>query len=152
MAASHAESERHALAEPGRDGAAAAANLAAEVEMGKVMNKVLVAFLLGLVAFPVMMFLGETFGLVVAFSSLAAYFFICQVLLSRGNPDALRNDWRIMLALDAVIFTTIVIMVLVEKRQTVFAQAPGMLLACCGGTFAGAFVASWAARRAAART
>jgi hypothetical protein len=115
------------------------------------MNKVLVAFLLGLLSFLVMMFIGESFGLFAAFSSLAAYFLVCQFLLSRGNPDAWRSDWRIMLALDAVLLVVVVIMVLVEARQTAFAQAPGILLSCCGGTLAGAFVASWVARRAAGR-
>ena len=116
------------------------------------MNKVVLAFLLGLVSFLVLMFIGETFGLLATFSSLAVYFFLCQVLLSRGNPDALRKDWRIMLALNAVMLISIVIMSLVEKRAVVFSQAPGILLASCGGTLAGALAASWAARRATAKT
>ena len=119
---------------------------------GNELNKVVLAFLLGLVSFLVLMFIGETFGLLATFSSLAVYFFLCQVLLSRGNPDALRKDWRIMLALNAVMLISIVIMSLVEKRAVVFSQAPRILLAGCGGTLAGALAASWAARRAMAKT
>jgi hypothetical protein len=117
------------------------------------------AFLLGLLSFVLMMFIsesrvkliGETMGLLAAFASLAVYFFICQFLRSRGNPDALRTDWRIMLTLGAVPFVSVVIMVLVERRDVILAQGPGILLACCGGTFAGAFAASRAARRATVR-
>jgi hypothetical protein len=114
------------------------------------MNKKMVAFFLALLSFP-LMFIGESIGLSAMFSVLAVYFFICQFLLSRGHPDAWRSDWLTMLILDAAILGSVVIMVLVEKRQTVFAQAPGMLLSCFGGTLVGAFVASWAARRAAGR-
>jgi hypothetical protein len=116
------------------------------------MHKMLGAFLLGLPSFLLLMFIGETLGLLAAFASLTVYFFICQFLLSRGNADALRGDWRIMLALDAVILLSVLIMVLVEKQQTILAQGPGLLLACCGGTLAGAFVASRVARGAAGRS
>jgi len=123
------------------------------------MNKLSGALLLGLLSFVLMMFIGEflvkligeTMGLLATFSLLAVYFFICQFLLSRGNPDALRTDWRIMLTLGAVPIVSVVIMVLVEGRDVILAQGPGILLACCGGTFAGAFAASRAARRAAVR-
>jgi hypothetical protein len=116
------------------------------------MKRLVVALLLGLLAFVLMMFIGESFGLLAAFISLAAYFLACQFLLSRRNMGAWWSDWRIMLALDAVILLSVVIMALVEERRTVLAQAPGMLLACCGGTIAGALIGSWAARRAAGRS
>jgi len=119
------------------------------------MNRLSGAFLLGLLSFFLMMFigeflvkpLGETMGLLATFSALAVYFFICQFMLSRGKPDALRTDWRIMLALAAVPLVCVVIMALVEKADVILAQGTGILLASCGGTFAGAFAASRAARR-----
>jgi hypothetical protein len=119
------------------------------------MNRLSGAFLLGLSSFVLMMLVGEsllkpfgeTMALVVTFSSLAVYFFICQFLLSRGNPDALRTDWRIMLALGAVPLVSVVIMILVERVDVILAQGTGILLASCGGIFAGAFAASRAARR-----
>lgn len=121
------------------------------------MNRLSGAFLLGLLSFFLMMFigeflvkpLGETMGLLATFSALAVYFFICQFLLSRGNPDAWRSDWRIMLALDAVTIIVVCIMVTAENRDVALAQAPGWLLSTCGGTFAGALAASLVARRTA---
>jgi hypothetical protein len=115
------------------------------------MKRVVIALFLGVLSFVVMMFIGESFGLPAAFASLAAYFLVCQFLLSRRNLGAWWRDWRTMLALDAVILLTVIVMALVEERRTVLAQAPGMLLACCGGTLAGAFAGSWMARRASAR-
>jgi Na+/pantothenate symporter len=114
-------------------------------------RKSLRAFLLGFLAFFLLMFVGETAGLVAAFILLAAYFSTCQFLLSRGNVDAYRNDWPIMLAMDATLLVSVVIMVLVEKRDVILSQGPGILLSCCGGTYAGAVVASLTARRRAAR-
>ena len=111
------------------------------------MRKPLVAFLLGLLSFLVVMLIGETVGPLAAFVSMGAYFFICQFLLSRGNIDANREDWPIMLALNATVLGMVLIMVLVEKREVVLSQGPGMLLSACGGTYAGAVAASLIARR-----
>jgi hypothetical protein len=123
------------------------------------MNRSLAAFLLGLLSFLLMMFIGEslarpigdTMAMIVTFSSMAVYFFICQFTLSRGNADALRTDWRVMLALAAVPLASVVLMSLVEKGDVILAQGPGILLSTCAGTLAGAFAASRAARRAAGR-
>jgi hypothetical protein len=123
------------------------------------MNRSLAAFLLGLLSFLLMMFIGEslarpigdTMAMIVTFSSMAVYFFICQFTLSRGNADALRTDWRVMLALAAVPLASVVLMSLVEKGDVILAQGPGILLSTCAGTLAGAFAASRAARRAASR-
>jgi len=123
------------------------------------MSKVFMAFLLGLFAFFLFMFIGETgmsrlgdvAGLIVAFILMAAYFFICQFLLSRGNPDAYRKDWPVMLALDAILLVALFFMILAERREVVLSQGLGILIFCCGATFAGAVAASIAARRKAKR-
>jgi len=122
------------------------------------MPKALIAFFLGLFYFLLFMFVGETLssyygnvGLAAAFILMAAYFFICQFFLSRGNPDAFLKDWPIMLALDAVLLLVLIPMALSERLEVVLAQGLGILLFCCGGTLAGAFAASKAARRKAAR-
>jgi putative effector of murein hydrolase len=115
------------------------------------MRKTWIAFLLGLPSFLVLMGVGETAGLTVAFTSLAVYFFVCQFLLSRTNADAYWKDWPFMLALDATPFVVVFIMVLVEKRAVILEQGPGILLSACGGTYAGAVVASLTAKRIAAR-
>ena len=113
------------------------------------MKKVVFALLLGLIAFPVVMFFGENFGLPVGLTALAVFFFVCQFLVSRGNPNALWKDWRTMLALNAVMLVSIVIMVFVEKQEVVLSQGVGILLSCCCGTLAGALAASRVARNAA---
>ena len=122
------------------------------------MSKTLIAFFLGLFSFFLFMFIGETLlfvagnvGLAAAFIFMAAYFFICQYLLSRGNPDAFPNDWPIMLALDAVLFLALIPMILSERLEVILAQGLGILLCCCGGTVAGAFAASKTASKKAAQ-
>jgi hypothetical protein len=112
--------------------------------------RITIAFVLGLLSFALFMFLGETMG-AYAFILMAVYFFLCQYLLSRGKQDAYRRDWPIMLALDATVLVMVFNMVLVEKRDVILSQGPGMLLSACGGTYAGAVVASLTTRRKAGR-
>lgn len=104
------------------------------------MRKSLLAFFLGLFSFFLMMFVGETVGSGAAFISMAVYFFVCQLLLSRGNLDAYRKDWPVMLALDATVFASVLIMVLVETRAVILSNGPGMLLSACGGSGAPGFI------------
>ena len=74
------------------------------------MSKILKAFLIGVFSFFLFFAifgaasenLGDA-GEVLAFILMAAYFFFCQFRLSRGNPDAYRKDWPVMLALDAML-------------------------------------------------
>jgi hypothetical protein len=86
-------------------------------------------------------------GLIPTFILLAVYFFFCQFRLSRGHSDALRQDWPIMLALNAVPLLMVFGIVLVQTWPVILSQGLGIFLACCGGTFAGALAASRAARR-----
>jgi hypothetical protein len=115
------------------------------------MSKTVIALGLGLFGFFVLAFVGEMAGLVAGFFALAAYFCLCQFLLSRKNADACRTDWPVMLALDAIVVVLLLIMVLVEKRDVILSQGPGILLATCGGTYLGAVLASLTAKRTAAR-
>lgn len=119
------------------------------------MSKALIAFFLGLLGFFLYLGVGEGFsdyfgenvGYAAVFILLTAYFFFCQFFLSRGNPNAFPKDWPIMLALDAVLLLCLIPMALLESRGVILAQGSFILLSCCGGTLAGAFVASKAARR-----
>ena len=115
------------------------------------MSKVVTAFLLGLFGFFVMMFVGETAGMVAGLVATAACYCFCQFFLSRKNADAYRKDWPVMLVLDAVVLVGLLIMVLVEMRDVILSQGPGILLATCGGTYLGAVVASLTAKRTVAR-
>jgi hypothetical protein len=86
-------------------------------------------------------------GEVLAFILMAAYFFFCQLRLSRGNPDAYRKDWPVMLALDIPWIALFIAMALTERREVVIAQGLVILVGCFGATWAGAFAASMKARR-----
>jgi hypothetical protein len=110
-------------------------------------RKLLLALCLGFLSFFLSIFVGETMPLFVALILMAAYFSICQFLLSRGKVDAYRKDWPVMLALDATVFVLVTIIALVEKREVFLSQGLGLLLSSCGGTYAGAVVASLIARR-----
>jgi hypothetical protein len=121
---------------------------------GTIVPRAWKAFFLGVLSFflffivgELFMSVGEAMGLVAALILMAGYFFICQFHLSRGNPDALSQDWPIRLALDAIPLLLILIMLLAEKWPAILFQGLGILLSCCGGTFAGALAASRAARR-----
>lgn len=96
-------------------------------------------------------YFGENVGYAAVFILVTAYFFFCQFFLSRSNPNAFLKDWPIMLALDAVILLGLIPMALLETQEVVLTQGSVELLSCCGGTLAGAFVASKAARRKAKR-
>ena len=68
-------------------------------------GKIFGAFFLGALSFFLYMFIGEASsnslgdaGVVITFISMAAYFFVCQFRLSRGNADAVRGDWPLNLA------------------------------------------------------
>jgi len=86
------------------------------------------AFLLGVLSFVVFMFVGETADqflgdtatAIVTTIVMMAYFFICQFLLSRGNPNAFLKDWPIMLLLNAVIIVALFVSVLLEKQGRFF--------------------------------
>jgi FtsH-binding integral membrane protein len=113
-------------------------------------RRLLIALCLGIISFFLSIFLGESIPPFAALILVAAYFLICQFLLSRGRVDAYRKDWPIMLALDATVFVSVIIIALVEKREVFLSQGLGLLFSGCGGTYAGAVMASLTARRKAA--
>ena len=119
------------------------------------MKRILPAFGLGLLFFFLLFLVGEGLGLelpdfvavLLMFVLSAAYFFICQLFLSRGNPHAFPKDWPVMLALDAVCIISFFIMILVEQRGPILGQGLPILIGCLGGTRAGAVVAAQIARK-----
>lgn len=118
------------------------------------MPRIAVAFLLSVIFFFLFMFIGETStsylgdaGFVPTFVLMAGYFFACQFRLSRGNADAPRKDWPVMLALNAVPLVLVTLMIMSEKWPVILVQGLIILLAGWGGAFAGAVVASRAARK-----
>ncbi len=118
------------------------------------MPKIVIAFILSVFFFFLFMFIGEASsqylgdaGFVITFILMAAYFFVCQFRLSHGNADALRKDWPIMLALNAAPLVMVILMIINEKWPVILVQGLIILLAGWGGSFAGAVVASRAARK-----
>jgi hypothetical protein len=118
------------------------------------MSKIFKAFLIGVFSFFLFFAIFEAAsenlgdaGEVLAFILMAAYFFFCQFRLSRGNPDAYRKDWPVMLALDILWIALFIVMALTERREVVISQGLVILVGCFGATWAGAFAASMKARR-----
>ena len=123
------------------------------LKKGAQMPRAKAAVFLGILSFFLMFIIGEpaseqsgNAGLVLMFVIMAAYFFLCQFRLSRGNPNAYRKDWPVMLALDAVWIIVGFTMILSERREVVISQGLGILISCFGATWAGAFAASMKAR------
>jgi hypothetical protein len=115
------------------------------------MAKPIIAFFLGILSFVIYRFFLEILGEYISavFVILAAYFFICQFLLSRGNPHAFRKDWPTMLALDFAPFIYVVYYVIRLGWGALWFRAIGLwlIVGSVGGTLAGAVAASLAARR-----
>ena len=111
------------------------------------MAKVVIAFFLGVIGLFIGFGVGEGSGLVVGFVTLGVYCLLCQFLLSRKNVNAYRQDWPVMLALDAAWLFILGVMSLKEKQNFLQSQGPEILLATCGATYLGAVVASLAAKR-----
>jgi uncharacterized membrane protein len=117
-------------------------------------TRIIVALVLSVLFFFLYFFVGEpaahylgNAGFVITFLLTAAYFFICQFRLSRGNANALRKDWPIILALNVVPLVMLILTVINEKWPVILLQGLITFVAGWGGTFAGAVVASRAARK-----
>jgi hypothetical protein len=138
------------LSEKALDGWEAAAYIERMLGKGGQMKRAIIGFLLGFLSPLIFFVIGETLlislglvGYYATFLLMVACFFICQFQLSRGHANALRKDWPIMLALNVVPLLTAIIMAVGDD----LAPGLGVLLSCCGGTFAGAVVAAQIARK-----
>ena len=116
--------------------------------------KVPIALLLGLVGFMLTWVTGSSGGWRAVCITQAAWCFVCQFLLSWGNVNAYRTDWASMLALNAPVLL-LVLGGIVAGALQVLAKTSGwnglgesalLLLTICGGTYAGAGLASVLAR------
>jgi hypothetical protein len=115
------------------------------LEKGGQMKRAIIGFLLGFLSPLIFFVIGEPLvihfagaGFYATFLLLAACFFICQFQLSRGQANVFRQDWPIMLALNAIPLLQVIIMAIGDDVP----PGLGVLLSCCGGTFAGAVVAA----------
>jgi hypothetical protein len=79
--------------------------------------KMLIAVILGLFSFFLMFFLGEGWGYYALFIGMGAYFLIAQYFLSRGNRQALRKDWPLIIALNFTLLSATIICLVVEPNK-----------------------------------
>jgi len=111
-----------------------------------ILRRCLVAFLLSIVGLFVFFGFGETLGEMAGFISVAPYCLIAQFFLSRGHPQALRQDWPIILCLNFMVVLNAILNLTLEPGA---AAHPTILisvataLAC---SYAGAALAALIAR------
>jgi hypothetical protein len=121
--------------------------------------KVVVAFVLGVLGFVLMFFLGEGVKIpttvpaaeyiqwLIFISGMGGYFLISEYLLSRGNPQAIRKDWAIILALNLTLLVTSIIALFIEPHKLAALQALGTAILAVACSYAGASLAGRAARQ-----
>ena len=113
-----------------------------------IFRRCLVAFLLSIVGLFVFFGFGETLGYMAGFISVVAYCVIAQFFLSLGHPQALRQDWPVILCLNFMLLLSMVLCFTLEHNNpgahlTALVMA-GIAVAC---SYAGAALAARIARR-----
>jgi 4-hydroxybenzoate polyprenyltransferase len=108
--------------------------------------KIVLSFLLGLLSVFLMFFLGEVWGEHAMFPGMAAYFLISQYLLSRANPQAVRQDWSLILALNSPLLASDIICLIVEPNPGAKLSALWMAILAVTCSYAGAGLAAKTAR------
>jgi len=119
--------------------------------------KILLAFILGVFSFLLLFGLGAAlewasgkFGEYALTAALVivigAYFLIAQYFLSRGNPQALRKVWPLIIAMNFILLCApILCLVLESKGAALGTLLLAMFTVAC--SYAGAALAARAARR-----
>jgi peptidoglycan/LPS O-acetylase OafA/YrhL len=106
--------------------------------------KILLSFFLGLLSIFLMFFLGEVWGEHAMFPGMAAYFLISQYFLSRANPQAVRKDWPLIVALNLPLLVSDIICLIVEPNTNTGAKLSALCMAILAVTcsYAGAGLAA----------
>ena len=112
-------------------------------------RKIVLAFFLGAFSFFLSFFLNEVFGEFgeyAQFIGMGACFLISQYLLSRGNPQALREDWPLIIALNFTTLCVLIKVLAVESKKTLLVMVLLTIftVAC---SYAGAALAARTARQ-----
>jgi len=121
--------------------------------------KIVVAVPLGLISFALFMNLAEDIRVVpekdptavfinggIVLVVMAAYFFICEYLLSRRNPQAVWKHWPTILALTSTLIVTPVLVIASGETMENVMQAAGLAIFAVVFSCAGAALAARAAR------
>jgi ABC-type transport system involved in cytochrome c biogenesis permease subunit len=118
-----------------------------KVRIGKILGAAFLGLLFLFLLGSVMLFFPRSAlngaGLVIMLVLMAVYSFLCQWGLSRGNAQALMDDWPLLLALNGIWL----VMPIVAVFEGGFLRSLLVLIPGLGGAFAGAAVASRAARK-----
>jgi hypothetical protein len=122
--------------------------------------KVVAAFFLGLPAILLTILLAEGVGallperwqgsfihVVIFVIGMGGYFLISQYLLSRGNPQAVRKDWPIIIAMNFTPLCVTIITLVVEPNKGNALQMLLVAILTMACSYAGAALAARAARR-----
>jgi hypothetical protein len=107
---------------------------------------VFVAVILGVLSFFLMFFLGEVFGDYAAFIGMGDYFLISQYFLSRGNPQALRKDWPLIIALNFTLLFATIICLAVEPNKGAKLATLCLAILAVACSYAGAALAARTAK------
>ena len=111
-----------------------------------IFRRCLVAFLLSIVGLFVFFGFGETLGDMAGFISAAAYCLIAQFFLSLGHPQALRQDWPIILCLNFMVFLNAILNLTLEPGAAAHPTILIMVAAALACSYAGAALAALIAR------
>jgi len=109
-------------------------------------RRCMVAFLLSIVGLFVFFGFGETLGYMAGFISVAAYCLIAQFFLSFGHPQALRQDWPIILCLNFMVFLNAILNLTLEPGAAAHPTILIMVAAALVCSYAGAALAALIAR------
>jgi hypothetical protein len=122
--------------------------------------KVVLAFFLGVLSVALLFGLAEGVGdllperwkgsfihVVIFVIGMGGYFLVSQYLLSRGNPQAVRKDWPIIIAMNFTPLCVTIITLVVEPNKGSALQMLLVAILTMACSYAGAAVAARAARQ-----
>ena len=121
-------------------------------------SKIALALLLGVLSFLLLFLLGEVVSVpagvpaaeyvhaTLFIGGVGTYFLISSYILSRGNPQAVRQGWPILLALNATLLVATLIAWLIEPNRGAVLAAAGTALLAVVCSLVGAALAARAAR------
>jgi peptidoglycan/LPS O-acetylase OafA/YrhL len=104
--------------------------------------KVVMAVILSVCSFFLMFFLGEGLGDHALFIGMGAYFLISQYFLSRGNSQAHRKDWPLIIALNFTLLLATVICLEVEPNKGAKLATLCLAILAVACSYAGAALAA----------
>ena len=112
-----------------------------------IFRRCLVAFLLSIVGLFVFFGFGEALGEMAGFIAGVAYCLIAQFFLSIGHPQALRQDWPIILCLNFMVFLNAILNLTLEPGAAAHPTILIMVAAALACSYAGAALAALIARK-----